>query len=170
MDRVEDWITRFTDEENPNPPALSLILKRLLWTFRATYPGDPWKTKKLFFQTRVDAKLRRLQLRSWINGIPRPHRYAKAYECWDFKKKKDATGEFPILKANLDYTIVKREHPREKKVPGYKTHDSWRDIMAYFASQGKPISRRTAFNKIKEGFRIPEAKVVTKDSLHAADF
>ena len=169
VDRVKDWISRFTLEENEIPLALTLVLKRMLWTFRATYPNDPWNAKKLFFQSRTDAGQRRLQLRSWLNGIPRPHRYAKAYECWDFKEKKGSDGKkFPKLKANLDYTIVKREHRREKKIPGYKLHDSWRDIMAHFAAQGKPISRRTAFNYIKAGFRIPRQKV-TEDLLHAAD-
>ena len=50
-----------------------------------------------------------------------------------------------------DYTIVKSARKKSKKIPGYKTHDSAADVMAYLG-----CSRATAFRKIKAGFRIPE--------------
>jgi hypothetical protein len=59
----------------------------------------------------------------------------------------------PSTKVNLEYELVTREKLREvsTKIPGYKLHDSWRDVMAYLG-----CSRRTAFRKIMEGFRIPK--------------
>jgi hypothetical protein len=99
----------------------------------------------------VDAERRRFQLRSWQNGIPQPHKYARAWELWDFKAKRNGEQDTK-WKVYLDYTFVTREKPREKstKIPGYKQHDSWRVVMDYLG-----CSRRTAFRKIKEGFRIP---------------
>lgn len=162
-------------------------LKWVLWVFRATAPYDLYKPKRLFFSTRIDPGRRRLQLRSWINGIPQPHRYAKPWECYDFKAVKvhgsdsfEGWGQelnAPVMgkkmavkvRVNLDYTIVKRAQPLEKKVPGYKLHDGWREIMAYFDSLGKPISRRTAFRKIKEGFRIPTTQVTAQTLTDGAE-
>lgn len=146
---------------------LTLRLQRILRRFSSTYPqGQRFREKPIFFQVRVDAERRRFQLRSWINGKPQPHKYAKAYECFDFKRKislmpgqlPDDTDPLRFVKpgpwkVNLDYVIVTRAARREVRVdpPRYKTHDSWRDIMAY-----KGCSRRTAFRLIAEGFRIPE--------------
>lgn len=104
-------------------------------------------TGPLFFQIRVDAGRRRLILRSWVNGKEQPPVYAKAYECFDFKPSRKGEQDTKV-KVNLDYTIVTRGKPAEKstKIPGYKTHVSWRDIM-----EREGVSRRTAFRRIKEG-------------------
>ena len=98
-DWIQDWLSKFS-LDGGTPIALTLRLKRILWAFRATYPHDPYREKKLYFHERVSAEhpdpnmqitlallRRRFQLRSWLNGIPRPHRYAKAYECWDFNSR-----------------------------------------------------------------------------------
>ena len=146
---IREWIRRFGNQ----PVVVGLALKRLLWVHRSVAPSlsaNPYNEKPLHFQRRVDAEQRRFQLRSWINGVEQPPKYAKAYECWDFKAKRRGKKDTK-WKVNLDYTIVTREKPREKKEPGYKKHDSWREIMAYLG-----CSRRTAFRKIKEGFCIPE--------------
>jgi len=153
---VNDWVLRFTSEPDEIPLALTIHLKRILKTFGATYPRDGLKGYKdypeiPYFQERVEAERRRFQLRSWINGAEQPPTYAKPWELVDFKPKR--RGELDSkVKRYLDYTFVKREKPREVKEPGYKQHDSWRDVMAYLG-----CSRRTAFRKIKEGFRIPKA-------------
>lgn len=176
----QDWLPYVTWRPWDNPPlrkadfelmsvgAISLPLTRILRLFSSTYPqGQRFREKPIFFQVRVDAERRRFQLRSWINGRPQPHAYAKAYECIDFKSKISIKpGQLPHdtyplhlksgsarWKINLDYTIVTRAARREVRIdpPRYQTHDSWRDIMAY-----KGCSRRTAFRLIAEGFRIPE--------------
>ena len=160
-------------------PFLTLRLQRILRWNGSTYPLHlHFREKPIFFQVRIDAEKpdpsmavplslmhRRFQLCSWINGIPQPHKYAKAYECFDFKARISIKpGQLPHdtyplrkgsarWKVHLDYEIVTRERRREVRIdpPRYKTHDSWRDIMAY-----KGCSRRTAFRLIEKGFRIPE--------------
>ena len=107
------------------------------------------------FET-VERTGRRFQLRSWINGIEQPPIYAKPWELVDFKPKR--RGELDSkVKRYLDYTFVKRERSRkaDAKVPGYKKHVSWREVMAYLG-----CSRRTAFRKIKEGFQFPKQETV----------
>jgi hypothetical protein len=118
-------------------------LKNVLWEHRGTAPFLPYNDKhRLHWYARVPSNRRRFQLRSWVNGLPRPHQYAKAWECFD-------TG----YKANLDYTIVNREHPPEKKTPGYKLHVSWRVIMEHTG-----CSRATAFRRIAEGWSLADCE------------
>lgn len=174
-----DWLPYVTWRPWDDPPlrkadlelmevgAISLPLTRILRVFGATYPqGQRFREKPIFFQVRVDAERRRFQLRSWINGVEQPLKYAKAYECIDFKSKISfKPGQLPhdtyplsskkgsaCWKINLDYTIVTRAARREVRIdpPRYKTHDSWRDIKEHLG-----CSRRTAFRKIAEGFQIP---------------
>jgi hypothetical protein len=132
-------------------PFLASRLKRILWVFRSTADFAPYREKKLFYHQRRPSGRRRFQLVSWNgswNGkveyryVKVEYRYVKFWDCTDYHKGK--------LTVNLDHTIVRREHPREKKMPGYKTHDSAAAVMAYLG-----CSRATAFRRIKEGFRIP---------------
>src|SRR5215472_15773196 len=79
-DWIQDWLSKFS-LDGGTPIALTLRLKRILWAFRATYPHDPYREKKLYFHERVSAEhpdpnmqitlallRRRFQLRSWLNG------------------------------------------------------------------------------------------------------
>jgi len=171
-DHVRQWESWY---DGGIPTKLTGRLYRILWDFRGAEPDGEYKPKGVFSFSHEPSDRRRLQLRSWINGKARLHKYARPWECYAWKKTdaKGAKGNVdgdvlydaegyvvageveerpakkPRMIVNIQYTIVTREHRRERKVPGYSLHDSWQDVMAYLG-----CSRRTAFRKIKEGYRI----------------
>jgi hypothetical protein len=86
--------------------------------------------------------------------------YAKPWECIDHRIKKvsgyrnrfgdSITHEQMRPAVQIDWTLVTRAQKKQKKIPGYKQHDSARAVMMYLG-----CSRATAFRRIKAGFPIP---------------
>jgi hypothetical protein len=140
---------------NSRSPSLPVALQKILYVHRSTFQPAPYNDKKrLHYYDRDDSGRRRFELRSWVNGRPYARmwlsnrrefwtfddrRYVKFWECKDTNK---------IV---LDHTLVRRERPTEKKMPGYKLHVSWRVVMEHTG-----CSRATAFRKIAEGWTLAD--------------
>jgi hypothetical protein len=166
---------------------LTLYLKRLLWEYKGTEPQMPgsiykdWRSVNYF---RLSNGKERLCMGKYTDlevkgGQSWWVRYwEKYFHTAKVRQIEDSPGDFfsaaNVLQhldvivvaspsrnyigvcCDLDQTTIRRK-TREKKVPGYKLHDSAADVMKYLG-----CSRATAFRRIKEGFRIPTAQSTTQ--------